>query len=230
MGDADKADHALLPAVDSIGIGAEGYRHDLNPTMHLRARYQLLIDNLMDLTHISFIHSRTLPNADYVARSPAEVTETGTVLRVLRKFPRGPTDDFGKMLHPDIEGMVETSLVSEYFGPCLINAGGPYVTPVGKTHTRKLNFIHAITPETANSTHYFNGISRNFSLENDELSAGMLAQSAAVVREDIESLGALEPYADEFGDPRKEWSMQADAGAIRVRRMLSAQIRAERAP
>jgi hypothetical protein len=155
-----------------------------------------------------------------VAREPPYIVLT-------RLFVAVPCDAFTKFLHPDIEGPIDNMLTSEYFGPCFINAGGPYVQKPGENWERRMNFLHAITPETPTSTHYFNGVSRNFALENDGLSQMMLAQSMAVISEDIRALDILETYLQAAGGIQREMSVFNDAGALRVRRLLALQIRAE---
>jgi vanillate O-demethylase monooxygenase subunit len=216
-----------MPDLSRLGIAIPGFRHELNPVRRLAARYQVLIDNLMDLSHISFIHAATVPEGGYIANANVQIAEEDGVLCVRRKFAHVPADGFVKFLHPDLEGNVDNMLTSEYFGPCLINAGGPYVQKPGENWERKMNFIHAITPETPHSTHYFNGISRNFALDNDDLSQMMLAQSAAVISEDIRALDILETYLQAGGSVQKELSVLNDAGALRVRRILGQQIQAE---
>jgi vanillate O-demethylase monooxygenase subunit len=216
MGTASSADVLTLPDLSKVGIATPGFRHEFNPPRHLAARYQLLIDNLMDLSHISFIHAATVPK------------EERGVFSVRRTFSHVPANGFVKFLHPDIDGNVDNVLTSDYFGPCLINAGGPYLTKPGEAAERQMNFVHAITPESPHSTHYFNGISRNFSLDNDELSQVLLAQSAAVIAEDIRALGLIEAALQAGGgSAQREISVLKDAGALKVRRLLARQIKAE---
>jgi vanillate O-demethylase monooxygenase subunit len=216
-----------MPDVSKVGIAAPGFRHEFNPVRHLAARYQLLIDNLMDLSHISFIHEKTVPDGGYIAEADVQITQDSGVFSVRRKFTQVPPDGFVKFLHPDIEGNVDNTLTSDYFGPALINAGGPYLRKPGEDWDRQMNFIHAITPETPHSTHYFNGVSRNFALDNHGLSQMLLGQSAAVIAEDIHALELLETRLQAGGGDRKEVSVLNDAGALQVRRLLAAQIQAE---
>jgi vanillate O-demethylase monooxygenase subunit len=227
MGDTDSADISTIPDLSRAGIGVSGFRHELNPVCRLPARYQLLLDNLMDLSHISFIHAATVPDGGYIANAKVDIEEHNGVISVRRDFNSLPCDGFTKFLHPDIEGLIDYSLTSDYFGPCLINAGGPYVRKPGEHLTRYMNFLHAMTPETATSTHYFSGISRNFALDNDALSAQLLAQNRAVIAEDVAALGILETRIQANVCPLKEVSVLGDVGALRVRKALAEQIAAE---
>ncbi|MES2262769.1 MAG: aromatic ring-hydroxylating dioxygenase subunit alpha [Pseudomonadota bacterium] len=227
MGDPALADPAKIPDTGRLGLGTEGWRADPTGTTHLNGRYQLLIDNLMDLSHISYTHAVSLPGGSFIASIPAVLEEDGAALTVTRTFPPNPIDPFGQFLLPHVSGIVHNKLVSEYLGPCLINAAGPYITKVGEEHTYKVNFIHGCTPETPTSTHYFTAVSRNFRTDDEALSGMLIAQMRQVLAEDIEPINLIEPNIERHADVKRELSVPADAGAIRVRRRLSDQIKAE---
>lgn len=228
MGDPALADESNMPSIEQIGLGVPGWRADAGVVTPLPARYSLLIDNLMDLSHISFSHAKSLPGNEIIAAMPATIFENEDIFRVVRTFPPGPVAGFTAYLHPQLAGQIaEDKVVSEYFGPCLINAGGPYTTPADGGETRAFNFIHGVTPETATTTHYFNAVSRNFRLDDDELSVAMLAQMDRVIAEDVAVLGKIEQHVGRYGNAKTELSCQADAGALRVRRKLAAQIAGE---
>ena len=180
----------------------------------------------MDLTHIAFIHANSVPGWDYTVREDGELENLPNMLRFKREFTDAPFDDFSRWLHPDIEAPVNNAVVSEFLSPALINAGGPYISkPELPEQVRKMNFVHAVTPETPHSTHYFMATARNFRLEDDALSQQLSESMVRVAYEDVTSLEAIEPFVDEFGDARKEVSLRSDAAGIRVRRLISAQAR-----
>jgi hypothetical protein len=112
-----------------------------------------------------------------------------------------PPNPYLRLLFPDNQQPVNQYIDAEYLGPALIRTGGLIEAvsadgtcqPLGVT-----NYVHAITPETAHSVHYFVQTSRNFRLDDPSISP--------------------------FGDTRREISCAADAGAIRVRKLLSQQI------
>jgi vanillate O-demethylase monooxygenase subunit len=228
MGDPALADEAKLPSFASIGLGARGWRADPGVLTSLGTRFSLLLENLMDLSHVSFAHANSLPGSQSLAAIPAEISEEGEVLRVDRKLPTGPIEGFAAYLHPDLKGQIaDDNIVSDYFGPALVRTGGRYIRPVSGGAARAFNFIHGVTPETATTTHYFNAIARNFRLNDDELSVNILAQMKRVIDEDVIVLETIEQYVERWASTERELSCQADAGAIRVRRKLAAQIAAE---
>ena len=86
MGDPAKADEALIPDLrynDTPGWTVTG------GVLHVQANYQLVTDNLLDLTHETFVHTRTIGNAA-VAETPMESKVEGNevhVQRVMRNTP-----------------------------------------------------------------------------------------------------------------------------------------------
>ena len=60
MGDADKADVALLPDLEEIGVTAAGMTARPFYVQEVQGRYQLLNDNLLDLSHLAFLHASSI--------------------------------------------------------------------------------------------------------------------------------------------------------------------------
>jgi vanillate O-demethylase monooxygenase subunit len=52
MGAKDKCDPALIPPYEDFGLDQPGWRYSSANYFHLKGRSQLLVDNLMDLTHL----------------------------------------------------------------------------------------------------------------------------------------------------------------------------------
>jgi Vanillate O-demethylase oxygenase C-terminal domain len=69
---------------------------------------------------------------------------------------------------------------------------------------------------------------RDFRLGEDTIARSNLEMGVKIQREDIAILEAIEVNVDAYADTRRELCAAADAGAIRVRRRLAGQIRAER--
>ncbi len=234
MGDGEP-DHALLPDASDIGLGADpsGWRIDITEPFVMQARAQLLIDNLLDLSHLAFVHNKTVGPAP-IALAQAETVREGSRLFVKRTMEDEPTTPFISYLMPDAGDRVWNELITDFYSPGLINAGGPWVWKSRPDGSRgeavaKLNFVHVVTPEGPNSTHYFGVLTRNFRLDDDELSLAMAAQNDAVRREDIIALEAIEKIVDRHGDAKREISVKADEGALMIRRWMRKLIAEENA-
>ncbi|MES2259489.1 MAG: aromatic ring-hydroxylating dioxygenase subunit alpha [Pseudomonadota bacterium] len=227
MGDRAKADPALLPDMQAAGLDVPGWRADSNGVFALKARFSLLIDNLMDLSHISYLHLKTIGRMER-ATIPAEMSEVDGRVHVIRRMSGQLPDGFHRFLHPTCDGPIDLTIRSDFLGPGLINAGGPYsvMTATGAPVGR-LNFVHGLTPETAHTTHYFPAVSRDFRLDDEALTQALLAQERAVLAEDVAGLELVEKVVQRSGDTRRELSVLADAGALRVRRRLIEMMKVE---
>lgn len=155
MGDktADPAnipDYSCLDDRPELHVTRHGY-------LNVKANYQLLVDNLLDLSHISFTHAGILGNADTVETDP-EVTQDGDVITVTRNSRDAETPGILKMMAADealkqrgdqwqsISWFPASNLRLE-FGAS--NVGKPKETGTGYFA------LHFLTPETEKTTHYY---------------------------------------------------------------------------
>lgn len=225
-GDPARAIPDLLPDYDAIGL-APGWAMEQSPRVTVAGRYTLLIDNLLDLGHASFIHADTIPGGDAVAMIPVSLLETEksiTVERVGRALPANP---FIKLQFPEHEGAVDQHFDAEYFAPSVIRTGGA-TYPAGSTRPLGTqNFLHFITPETPTSTHYFVVTTRNFAQTNQALSQMILDMGTRIQPQDEKAIALIEQVLQSVADPVREVSARVDTGALKVRRRLEAQINAE---
>jgi phenylpropionate dioxygenase-like ring-hydroxylating dioxygenase large terminal subunit len=231
-GDAALADSSKIP--EPPGVFKDGWDTNVARLATNSFRYPLLIDNLLDLTHLGFIHASIVGDVNVFVQTPGELVEGNGQLSLVRDakdMPWGPFGDF--MFGADGSKTYDTRQVSQYYGPCMVITGGPFTqraddSPTG--HARELGtmwFLHLITPETPTSTHYFGGISRNYRRGDEAYSRMQLHNYESVRQQDLVALSALEPNVDRFACTRKELSARQDAGAIRVRRLLTEQIKSE---
>jgi phenylpropionate dioxygenase-like ring-hydroxylating dioxygenase large terminal subunit len=192
------ADPALLPEMESMGLGASGWAVEQHPVATIKARYQLLIDNLLDLGHISFIHSTSIPGGGAVVHLPCEISESERSLLVERIGKRIPSNPHYRFLFPSYGGAVN-----------------------------QRNFLHGITPESPTSVHYFVMTARNFRIEDGAIANANLKMGAMIQPEDIAVIESIETNVEQFASTRREYSVAADEGAVRARRRLADQIRTE---
>jgi phenylpropionate dioxygenase-like ring-hydroxylating dioxygenase large terminal subunit len=231
-GTESRADPLLLPDLEAMGIGNPAWSVEQHPMKTINARYQLLIDNLIDLSHVSFIHSASIPGGGAVVNIPYEIVDTARSLNVRRLGKGLPSNPFMRFLFPQYDGPVDENFDAEFFGPNLIRTGGAIYASANSgsaapTDLGITNFIHGITPETPTTVHYYVMTARNFRLGDPAIAAANLTMGGKIQPEDIAALEAIELHVDRFADTRRELSCLADAGAIQVRRRLAAQIRSE---
>ncbi|MDC0032938.1 hypothetical protein OAJ57_00065 [Alphaproteobacteria bacterium] len=121
----------------------------------------MLIDNLMDLTHLAFTHKKTIGVGGVAERGHTRTERNGDVVRVTRLM-----DDIASApVHVEVtgyDGNVDRWQVIEFDPPCHIaldvgNAragnGGHSALPEYKLIDRRT--LHIATPETETTTLYF---------------------------------------------------------------------------
>lgn len=225
-GDPSQADPAAIPDTQSMGLGAEGWIVEQTSAYTINARYSLLIDNLMDLSHISFVHTKTIPGSAAVVATPVKVIDTDTTLNAQRIIADCPSNPFFARCFPDYSGSIDQVGDSLYCGPCLIKTGGPMLASSDGRKLGVLNFIHCITPADENRVHYKVLTTRNFALDDDVINK-MLSTGGDPGLEDATMIEAVERALQRLGQEATEVSCRADGGALKARRRLRDQIEKE---
>lgn len=231
MGDPALADPSSIPDHREIGLEDDELVTDEVLHEELDARYQLIHDNLMDLTHVAFLHRNTLGGGGDDTASAIFVEREGDGWmegeRVIRNIPTTP--HFAGYLGYD--GLSDRIIGQRYYLPALHFGWDKYVYPEDHpqagTTFGKLLVYHGITPARRDTAHYFFAIARDFGREASEQMRGA---TSAVIQEDIWGLSHVERIIRSFGGtPPPEFSARADTHQLKARRKLEALIVAEQA-
>jgi phenylpropionate dioxygenase-like ring-hydroxylating dioxygenase large terminal subunit len=168
MGDPAKADPALIE--DFHWMDDPEWRFG-GSSLHVEANYLLLVENLLDTTHLPFLHPESL-GTDEFARSEFEVTREGDRIKVTRWLMNKPPAPFHKRMGGFADGVnVDRWQVATYAPPSFVklNVGS---APVGtgarqgdRSQGMNMYNLNAITPETEKSAHYFWAQAYNFKLD-----------------------------------------------------------------
>ena len=223
MGAADDADPALIP---DFHWNDDPAWFPVGDYMHLDCHYQLLVDNLMDLSHEAYVHRGTI-GTDAVAETPASAVRDGETAVVERIMPGCPAPPFYQKLR-GYQGQIDRLHRINFRPPSTIVIESRSM-PAGATDARdglEYRVLCAITPETDISTHFFWAVPRNFNPE-EAVTDMMYAGSKAVFEEDIDVLNRQQEVLSRMGD-RVGWqNIHSDAGAIYARRIVDELLAAE---
>lgn len=225
MGDADRADPALVPDFHWMDGGdwavAEGYHH-------IRANYRLLVDNLLDLSHETFVHPETIGTAA-VADSPVAVSVIDKkTVRAHREMPGcSPPPQFVALA--GFDGPIDRWQTTLYTPPgfCVIEVGA---VPAGSNDPSRgfeARILNLITPETHTSSHYFWGHARNIRPDEDALTKVIQHSVLETFDQDKVVLEAQQIEADRIGTIDPGVVLGIDAGPVQGRRLLRAALLAD---
>lgn len=229
MGDAAFADPAKLPPLEEIGMGHADWATVPNGITPVKARWQLLVDNLMDLSHIGFLHLKTLKSPD--AGDAMPLHSDGEHVRASRwLLDQSPEIPYYRWAFPDNTDPLDIELGTTFYGTCLIVTWLRFHTSARLGPRQFLgtsNHIHGITPETRHRTHDFSAVIRTVRQDAPDFDAWLRDAVDKTRLEDVEALEKIEPLLDRFADSRTELASISDVSAIRVRRRIAGQMQAE---
>ncbi len=226
MGDPARADDSLIP--DHSFMASEGWV-TVSGTLHMKARAQLMNENLLDLSHLTYLHPTTLGTRQ-VAYVPAEATwdeRRVCVERVMKNIE--PPGFFVRAM--GLEGQIDRTQLAEFIAP------GFHIThvsakPAGDDDDSRLSqhkVVHGITPETRTTTFYFWAMARDYRIDDPEITSFAQDAQARVFSDDVEACEAIERVlaAYEPGAPTQT-NIKVDAGPLQSRRIIERMLADER--
>ncbi len=232
MGDPERADASLIPDHAELHLEDPAWQADAGGVEPLRARYQLMNENVLDLTHVTFVHAATI-GTKTIAAAPIDFVQRGRSLHSERHvLGEEPTSFHRGVL--GLDDTVDRVLVTDFYPPAFLSSGSRFFyrgesrKPGGKRYG-EFRVFHVPTPETETSTHYFWAFTRSFGLGDEALTRALHAGWRAGVYEDIDAIEANERVLD-LGPEMHDLSAKADAAGLQGRRMVEAMIVAEREP
>jgi phenylpropionate dioxygenase-like ring-hydroxylating dioxygenase large terminal subunit len=192
--------------------------------LHVKANWQLIVDNLLDLTHLAFVHETTIGNAALVDNAAVKVTRAPNnvvVTRWIIDAPAPPTFvRAGGFVTPvdrwQIIDFVPPAFLRLDVGCTPTGTGAPQGRRVGGIGMRNLN---AITPETETTSHYFWGQAHDWDVHNHATTDMLVEQITTAFLEDVAVLEAQQRNMTiRPGAPQID--INADSGLIQARRIL----------
>ena len=233
-GDAALADVALVPTFEWQGNPAFGYGGGL---YHIACDYRLMIDNLMDLTHETYVHSNSIGQKE-IDEVPCQTRVDGEHVITERYMAGIEAPPFWKMALR-MNGLPDDQPVDRWqichFTPpshVLIEVGvalagnGGYDAPADKKASSIV--VDFITPETETSIHYFWGMARNFKPQDPSLTTQIREGQGNIFAEDQDMLEQQQQNLLRYPD-RKLLMLNIDAGGVQSRKILDRIIAAEHA-
>ncbi|MFT3755564.1 MAG: aromatic ring-hydroxylating dioxygenase subunit alpha [Pseudoxanthomonas sp.] len=231
-GDAAQADPAKLQHLAWAESPDWAYGGGL---YHINCDYRLMIDNLMDLTHETYVHASSIGQKE-IDEAPVKTRmENGEVVtsRHMENISAPPFWQMAMRANGlDDNAPVDRWQICRFSAPShvLIEVGvalagnGGYNAPA--EHKASSIVVDFITPETETSHWYFWGMARNFKPDDAALTASIREGQGKIFSEDMEMLERQQQNLLDY--PQRELlKLNIDAGGVQSRRIIDSLLVAE---
>ncbi|MET7328299.1 aromatic ring-hydroxylating dioxygenase subunit alpha [Nonomuraea sp. NPDC005650] len=225
IGDPAGADESRIPRAPWLDSPAYTTVSGMEP---LQARFGLLVDNLLDLSHETYLHGGYIGTPE-VAATPitTAVDEEAGIVHVSRHMDDAECPPFYAK-STGLTGRIMRWQDIEYTPPCLYKLHSR-IAPLGVLPNADgsdpdafhVEVVYAITPETEHSTHDFWAVARDFALDDQAVSDFLAEQNRTVVLQDVAALDVLEQVIATEPAGYQELSINIDTGGLAARRLLA---------
>jgi len=219
---------------DPVWVGNPSWAYG-GGVYHIKSDYRLMIDNLMDLTHETYVHASSIGQRE-IDETPCTTRVEGDQV-ITSRFMNGiiapPFLQFALRMNglPDQQPVdrwqictfTPPSHVMIELGVALAGHGGYHAPDEVKVSAVVVDYI---TPETDSSHWYFWGMARKFKPQDAELTQEIQKRQGGIFAEDKVILEQQQESLDRFAQ-RKLLMLNIDSGGVQSRKILDRLIAAE---
>jgi phenylpropionate dioxygenase-like ring-hydroxylating dioxygenase large terminal subunit len=188
-------------------------------SVHFACRADLIHDNLLDLTHETFLHGSTVGD-DYIVDHPLTVTVDGTVVTADRLMP-GVVPPPLYLTTTGWTDLCDRFHCTEFFAPSLhvLHSG---ITGQGRPREEGclIKVLNGITPIDENTSWYFYAFCRNFAGDNHDATAELAEGLGVVLEEDATALALQEIGLRGRAPGERDILVAHDSGLAKARRVI----------
>lgn len=224
MGDPALADPDLIEDfhwMDDPAWRAKGERLDV------KGSYLLMVDNLLDLTHLQFVHPTTL-GTSAISGAPINTEVDGNRVRVTRWILDSPPPPFFQKAGGfGADEAIDRWQIIDFTPPGFVrlDVGGARAGTGAPQGDRSQGFsmrnLNALTPETANTTHYFWAQAHDFRIDDPTITELLFRQVHTAFLEDLAVIQAQQSNRDAFGEALpSSLDFNQDSGSLQARRVI----------
>ncbi|MCG2595151.1 aromatic ring-hydroxylating dioxygenase subunit alpha [Ramlibacter sp. XY19] len=205
---------------------------------YIKCDYRLMVDNLMDLTHETYVHTTSIGQKE-IDETPVSTKTEGDHVITSRFMDNVMPPPFWKA---NLRGNnLADDVPVDRWQVCHFSPPSHVMIEVGVAHAGKGGYhadakdkvssivVDFLTPETETTMWYFWGMARNFNPKDKNLTAQIRDGQAKVFAEDTAVLEAQQRNLL-LHPSRKLLLLNIDAGGVQSRRIIDRLIAAEQQP
>jgi vanillate O-demethylase monooxygenase subunit len=224
-GNPDLADESKLHHLEWADNPAWAYGGGL---FHINCDYRLMVDNLMDLTHETYVHASSIGQKE-IDEAPVKTVVDGDEVITSRYMENISAPPFWRMALRG-NGLADDVPVDRW-QVCRFTPPSHVMIEVGVAHAGKGGYdapaehkaasivVDFITPETETSIWYFWGMARSFNPQDAALTASIREGQGKIFSEDLEMLEKQQRNLLAHPD-RKLLMLNIDAGGVQSRKVI----------
>ncbi len=190
---------------------------------HFGCDYRLMSDNLLDLSHETYVHRHTIGNKECqsIADFAVKVSvEHGSIVRAHREMDGIDPPPFFEMILGTKEP-IDRWQTAIYLPPGIhMTEAGVRLKGSDRSTASVSRVMHLLTPETETSTHYFWSVVRNYRLDDVSMTAALAESVGATFDEDKIVLEQQQRALLESDESVPRFATKLDEAPMRARRIL----------
>ena len=224
MGEPSRADASLIFDYPFHDDPKWPHRHAV---CHVKSSYLILADNLMDLTHLAYVHPTNVGGtAQPIIDAEMDVKPTDRGVSVKRWMPGCPPPPTYRKSVP-LPDRVDRWQEFEYLAPAAVlqwNGAVPAGTGARDPEKRDGGFsfrlLHCLTPETESSSYYFWSAAHSHRANEPEATDILISEVSEAVVEDKRIVELQYERLRETGESGL-MDIRSDAARVTMRRVLA---------
>jgi nitrite reductase/ring-hydroxylating ferredoxin subunit len=223
IGEPDRAEESLIVDYPFHGDALWPCKQTMTP---VRSSFLLIADNLLDATHLAYVHGGTVGGADPNVHMTAEesLRPTPNGLRYERMMRNAPPPPAYSACVP-FAGTIDRWQDFEFVAPSTVlqySGGVPIGADRGTAAAPRfdMRIFHSATPATDDSCYYFYSVANGHATDDPRATQVIFEQVGAAIVEDKLFIEAQQARIDELGEARL-FATAADAARLMARRAVA---------
>lgn len=223
MGKEENVDESLLP--DNFSCDHPEWKYKPG-YLKQPVPFGLLVDNLLDFSHLSYVHSATFGGTTKIAQTLPEIEEIPNGLRIRRFMSNSSSSGYYERAF-GLTGRMDREITYDFILPSiLIMSSKAFSATKDQQNKNLLLNLHgcqALTPETNETTHYFFQESHHIDFGNNDTADLIYDEIIKAFKEDMRIIEGQNLNIEQDATPKMRM-LSVDIAAVKFQRLLNSRL------